>query len=76
MSMMWDYVSELWPPTGLLFIPQVIYEFGELRWNDMTGNPKNSEENYPSVTLSTKNLTWIDTGANPGLFWYLSLFLR
>jgi hypothetical protein len=22
----WDYVSELRPPTGLLFIPQVIYK--------------------------------------------------
>jgi hypothetical protein len=21
----WDYVSELWPPTGLQFIPQIIY---------------------------------------------------
>jgi hypothetical protein len=25
MSMGWDYVSELQPPTGLLFIPQVIH---------------------------------------------------
>jgi hypothetical protein len=35
MSMEWDYVSELRPPTSLLFIPQVIYEHGELRWNDV-----------------------------------------
>jgi hypothetical protein len=28
MSMGRDYVSELRPPTGLLFIPQVIYEHG------------------------------------------------
>jgi hypothetical protein len=34
MSMGWDYVSELQPPSGLLFIPQMIYEHGEPRWND------------------------------------------
>jgi hypothetical protein len=30
-SIVWDYISELRPPTGLLFIPQVIYEYGESR---------------------------------------------
>jgi hypothetical protein len=25
----WDYVSELQPPTGLLFITQVTYKHGE-----------------------------------------------
>jgi len=25
-----DHVSELWPPTGLLFIPQMMYEYGAL----------------------------------------------
>jgi hypothetical protein len=30
-----DYMSELWPPVGLLFSPQVIYEHGELWWNDI-----------------------------------------
>jgi hypothetical protein len=34
-SMGRDYVSELWSPTGLLFIPQVIYEHGEQWWNDV-----------------------------------------
>jgi hypothetical protein len=28
----WDYVSELWPPSGLLFIPQVMCEHGEPWW--------------------------------------------
>jgi hypothetical protein len=43
MSMGWDYVSELRPLTGLLFIPQVIYEHGELRWNDIDrGDPDSS----------------------------------
>jgi hypothetical protein len=37
MSMGWDYVSELWPPTGLLFNPQVIYEDWEPLWNDIEG---------------------------------------
>jgi hypothetical protein len=45
MSMGWDYVSELRPPTGLLSIPQLIYEYGELRWNDIVrGKPKSSEK--------------------------------
>jgi hypothetical protein len=35
MSMGWDYVSGLRPPTGLLLIPQVIYERGESWWNDI-----------------------------------------
>jgi hypothetical protein len=35
MSMGRDYISELRPPTGLLFIPQVIYEHGEPWWNDI-----------------------------------------
>jgi hypothetical protein len=35
MSMARDYVSELRPPTGLLFIPKMIYEYGQPRWNDI-----------------------------------------
>jgi hypothetical protein len=31
-----DYISELRPPTGVLFIPQAIYEHGEPWWNDKT----------------------------------------
>jgi hypothetical protein len=33
MSMGWDYVSELRPPTCLLFIPHVIHEHWEPWWN-------------------------------------------
>jgi hypothetical protein len=33
-SMWRDYVSELRPPRGLLFVPQVAHEYGEPRWND------------------------------------------
>jgi hypothetical protein len=62
-----DYVSEMGPPTGLLFIPQKTYEYGGPQWNhnDM-GKSKILEKNCPSVTSSTKNPTWTDLGANPG----------
>jgi hypothetical protein len=31
----WDYVSELWPALGQLFIPQLIDERGEPWWSDV-----------------------------------------
>jgi hypothetical protein len=34
-SMGWDYISELRPPSGLLFIPQVVYDYREPWWNDI-----------------------------------------
>jgi hypothetical protein len=41
-----DYVSELRPPTGLLFIPQVLYDYGEPWWNDIDRvKPKILEKN-------------------------------
>jgi hypothetical protein len=30
MSVGWHYVSELRPSTGLLFIPQMMYEYGDM----------------------------------------------
>jgi hypothetical protein len=45
MLMGWDYVSELQPPTCLLFIPQMTCEYGEQRWNYIDGKLKNSERN-------------------------------
>jgi hypothetical protein len=30
-----DYVSELQPPTYLLFIPQMIHEYRQPRWNNI-----------------------------------------
>jgi hypothetical protein len=46
MSMGWEYVSELRPPTDLLLIPQIVYDYGDTRWNDTDGRkPKNSEKN-------------------------------
>jgi hypothetical protein len=37
MSMGLDYISELRPPIGLLFTPQVIYEHGGPWWSDVDG---------------------------------------
>jgi hypothetical protein len=31
----WDYVPELWPTAGLLFIPQMMYEYAEPWQNDI-----------------------------------------
>jgi hypothetical protein len=45
-SMGWDDGCELRPLTCSLFIPQVIYEYGRPRWNDIDRlKPKNSEKN-------------------------------
>jgi hypothetical protein len=45
-----DDVSELRPPTSILFIPKAIHEYGESRWNDIDrGKLKNSKKNLPSV---------------------------
>jgi hypothetical protein len=63
-----DYVSELLTLMDILFIPQMIYEYGQRWWNDTDrGKPKNSEKTCPSATLSTTNVTRTDPGANPGL---------
>jgi hypothetical protein len=35
MSIGWEYISEVRPPTGLLFISQVIYEHGEPYCNNI-----------------------------------------
>jgi hypothetical protein len=39
-----DYVSELWPPTVLFFTPEIIYEFGEPRWNVTEGKTEELRE--------------------------------
>jgi hypothetical protein len=61
MSIGWDCVSEEQPPTDLLFITQITYEYGEPRWNDTDRRkPKSRTETCPNVTLSTTNPTWTD----------------
>jgi hypothetical protein len=69
MSVGWEYVSELWSPMDLLFIPKMIHEHGEPWWNAIyKGKAKNSEKKiYHSATSSTINLhglTWALTCAS------------
>jgi hypothetical protein len=46
MSMGWEEVSELRPPTRPLFILQMINMSMEPKWNDIDGEePKNSDKN-------------------------------
>jgi hypothetical protein len=45
-SMGLDDVFELRQPTGLLFVPQMVYDCGEPRWNDIDrGIPNDQGEN-------------------------------
>jgi hypothetical protein len=62
----WDYVSELRPPTGLLFIPQMTGEYRELRWNDIDGGkPKKIEEKPVPVPISPPQIP-LELGREPG----------
>jgi hypothetical protein len=40
-----DDVCELQPPTGLLFIPQMMYGYGEPWWEDIDRKKPNNSEN-------------------------------
>jgi hypothetical protein len=63
MSMGWNDVSELRPPTALLFIPQM-YKHGNQWWNDI----EELWEPPVKVPLCTPpSPTWIDVSANLGL---------
>jgi hypothetical protein len=59
------YVSELRHPTGLLFIPQTIYEYGEPQLNDTDG--KTPKKTCLNATLPTTNPTWTKLRSKPGL---------
>jgi hypothetical protein len=62
-----NYVSELRPPMGLLFIPHMMYENGVPQWNNIDGgNRRTRRKTCPSTTSSNANPTWTDPGANPG----------
>jgi hypothetical protein len=58
------HVVRLRPPTGLLIIPQMIYEYGELSWNDIDRGKLKNSETCPYATLSISNSAWTDPGAN------------
>jgi hypothetical protein len=61
-------MSELWPPGGLLLIPQMIHEYRKPRWNDIYRRKRiNRRKACPSDTLSITNPTWTNLSANPGL---------
>jgi hypothetical protein len=65
MFLVWDHVPDLWPTSGLLFIPQTIHEYGEPRWNDIgRGNIRTPSETCRSANLSITNPTWTDPGEN------------
>jgi hypothetical protein len=70
MEMEWDYIFELLLPLGLLFISQVVYEYG-VWWNDIEiltrENQRTWRQTNLSATLSTTNPTWADQGMNQGL---------
>jgi hypothetical protein len=51
----WDDVSELQPPTGILFIPQVIYEHGEPWWWYVH---QGSLANLPAESSGSKQEEW------------------
>jgi hypothetical protein len=61
-----DYVSKLLPPTGLLFILQIIHEYGEPWWDDIDRRkPKNSEKDLCHFVHHTFYMEW--PGREPGL---------
>jgi hypothetical protein len=62
-SMESDYVSELRPLTGLLFILQMVYENGEPWWNDIDrATQKNSKKTLSKVVPW---LRWLVAGISP-----------
>jgi hypothetical protein len=65
MSMWWDYVSKLQPPTAPLFILKMIYKYGEPWWNcTVRGKPKN----WVPVPLCPPEIQHkTEPGANPDL---------
>jgi hypothetical protein len=61
-------VSELRPPTGLLFFTQMMYDMDSQDRIILTGeNRRTRRKSCPIATLSTSNSTWTDPGANPRL---------
>jgi hypothetical protein len=60
----------LWiaPTNGPIVNPQVVYVYGEPRWNDTDReNRRTRTKICPSATPSTTNTIWTDPGANSSL---------
>jgi hypothetical protein len=55
-SMWWDYFSELWSITGLLFIPQMMYESGQPRWKDVDRGTEEPGEQPAPVPHSSPQI--------------------
>jgi hypothetical protein len=54
MLMRLDYVSELRPPTGLYFIPHIIYEHGEPWWKTPDSSTRALWQSYQQSYLAPK----------------------
>jgi hypothetical protein len=51
-----------------MFIPQMIYEYGESQWNDIDmGKCRTQGITCPCATLSTTNATWAELGLDSRL---------
>jgi hypothetical protein len=68
MSMEWDYISEMQPPTGGSIVHLLGDEHGEPRWIPWTGeNRRTRRKSCPTATLSITNPTRTNPGANSDL---------
>jgi hypothetical protein len=72
----WDYVSELQSPTGLLFMPQMIHEYGEPWWSDIDGGTEELGEKLVPMPLCPPQiqygLTWTWTQTSMVRGWPLT----
>jgi hypothetical protein len=67
MSIGWDDVSELRPPMGLLYIHQMIYEYGQPQWKGTDQvNPKKLREEPIIVPLFPPKCHMDRPGQEPG----------
>jgi hypothetical protein len=68
MFMRREIVSEMQPPTGLLFVPQMIYEYGEPWWNNIARKTEEVGDKPVPVPLYPPQvpheLTWVQTRAS------------
>jgi hypothetical protein len=63
----WNFISELRPPTGMLFIPRKNMSMESRSGMILTGETEELWQTCVNATLSTTNRTWTDPSGNPGL---------